>query len=415
MVMDGHPELDIHVCGIDHDTAPQSCREVFLLDRDRCQDAAVTIRTRMNAAGCVVLSTCNRTEVWVQGGQGGDPYRAFCNALSIPRAQYEQYFYHRSGDAVARYLFELACGMHSALFGEDQIIPQISRAAAWAREVGCSGPVLERLFRDAVTVAKQVRTAVRLSEADETVVRHVRTLMLDFLHIDTLRGVPVLIIGSGEMARMLARLLVEDGASVTMTIRDMEKASALIPEGCNPAPFERRLDLLGTCSLVVSATAGLYHTLDLDSIAPRLTDPTLFIDLAMPVDIDPRVADLSGATLIGLRDLDCDRPRRDAAVAKAEMFIDSRLAEFFEWHVFRGAVPLIQRLAGDAAGDTLWRLQRPLRRLGLSSEQFHEICGAIFDSSRKAFAHQLYGLRHTEGNGPDKFPLVVKKSEEFVD
>jgi glutamyl-tRNA reductase len=83
-----------------------------------------------------VLSTCNRTEVWVQGGQRRRPVSRILNALSIPRAQYEQYFYHRSGDAVARYLFELACGMHSALFGEDQIIPQISRAAAWAREVG---------------------------------------------------------------------------------------------------------------------------------------------------------------------------------------------------------------------------------------------------------------------------------------
>jgi glutamyl-tRNA reductase len=103
-----------------------------------------------------------------------------------------------------------------------------------------------------------------------------------------------------------------------------------------PGTLRRRLDLLGTCSLVVSATAGLYHTLDLDSIAPRLTDPTLFIDLAMPVDIDP-----GWLIFQVLRSSDCaiwtaTRPRRDAAVAKAEMFIDSRLAEFFEWMCFRG-------------------------------------------------------------------------------
>lgn len=385
--------LDIHMCGIDHDTAPQSCRTVFLLGRTQCQDAAVRIRSRMNAQGCVVLSTCNRTEVWVQGGQGGDPYRSLCNALSIPASEYDSCFYRKSGDCVVRYVFELACGMHSALFGEDQIIPQLTDALSWSRSVGCSGPVLERLFRDAVTVAKQVRTHVRLSEADETVAEHVRMLICGYLGVQELTGIPVLIIGSGELARLVAGRLVESGCVVTMTLRDMAKAPALVPAGSLVRPYEERLELLSGRRIVISATAGLYHTLELRSVESVLRQPTLFIDLAMPVDIDPLIGALPFATLVDLRHLDCDRPRRAAAIARATTRIDAQLTEFFQWYDFRGAVPQIQQMATDAAGDTLWRLQRPLRRLGLSDAQFQDICDAIADSSRKAFAHQLYSLK----------------------
>lgn len=385
--------LDIHMCGIDHDTAPQSCRAVFLLGRTQCQDAAVKIRSRMNAQGCVVLSTCNRTEVWVQGGQGGDPYRSLCNALSIPALEYEGYFYRKSGDCVARYVFELACGMHSALFGEDQVIPQLTDSLSWSRSVGCAGPVLERLFRDAVTVAKQVRTHVRLSEADETVAEHVRMLIVNYLGTQELTGTPVLIVGSGELARLVAGRLVEAGCIVTMTLRDLAKAPALVPAGCLAKPYEERLELLPGHRVVISATAGLYHTLELQSVEAVLRQPTLFVDLAMPVDIDPLIGTLPSATLVDLRLLDCDRPRRATAIARATTYIDAKLTEFFQWYDFRGAVPQIQQMATDAAGDTLWRLQRPLRRLGLSDAQFQGICDAIADSSRKAFAHQLYALK----------------------
>jgi glutamyl-tRNA reductase len=396
--------LDIHICGIDHDTAPQACREVFLLDRTQCQDAAVKIRSRMNAQGCVVLSTCNRTEVWVQGGQGGSPYRSLCNALSVPSLKYEGFFYHKFGDCVVRYLFELACGMHSALFGEDQIIPQLTEALSWARTVGCAGPVLERLFRDAVTVAKQVRTHVRLSEADETVAEHVRKLISDYLGVQELAGVPVLIIGSGELARLVAGCLASAGVSVVMTLRDIAKAPALVPSGCLARPYEERMELLSRYRVVVSATAGLYHTLELAPVKGVLRQPTLFIDLAMPVDIDPRIGTLPFATLVDLRHLDCDLPRRTAAIERAATYIDAQAAEFFQWFDFRRTVPRIQQMAGDAAGDTLWRLQRPLRRLGLSAEQFQDICDAIADSSRKAFAHQLYSLK-----GAGIFDLDIKQ------
>lgn len=405
-------ELDIFMCGIDHDTAVQACRDIFLLDRQRCQDVAVKIRSRMNAKGCVVLSTCNRTEVWVQGGQGGSPYKSLCNVLSIPSSDYERYFYHMHGDSVVRYLCELACGMHSALFGEDQIIPQMNNALTWARAVGSAGSVLEQLFRTAITVAKQVRTNVRLSEPDETVARHVCELILDYLEVPSLAQIPVLIIGSGEMARLIARYLVEAGALVTVTLRDITKASSLVPPGCEARPYEDRFTLLSEHRIVISATAGLYHTLEIEQVEPLIKQPTLFIDLAMPVDIDPRIGMLSMVRLVDLRHIECDRPRREAAVAQASTYIDVQVTEFFQWYRFRSSVPRIQQMANDAAGDTLWRLQRPLRRLGLSPEQFQEISEAIADSSRKAFAHQLYSLKSVGAIELDVDQEISKKSDK---
>ncbi len=379
-------ELDIRLCGVNFDKLPPDVRGVFILDAATCRDVSVKVRRRMNAQGCVVLSTCNRTEVWVQGGQGTDPFPWLCNALALRKDLYQQWAYSLSGDCVVAYAMSLACGIHSSLFGEDQIISQITASLDNCRMVGVPGPVLERLFRLAVTTAKAVHTHVRLAEADETVARHVVELVRNEQPaISTL-----LIIGTGQMARLVALQALACGVAVTMTIRDIEKAQALVPTGCTAVSYDQRFALLPSFDAVVCATAGLAYALDAEHAAVQIVHPTLLVDLAMPADVDPLLAGHPLVALVRASDIQCDRPRRDGAVLQAQGYIHEAVQEFYSWHEKRGDIGDIMAMAGAGSQDTLWRLQRTIGSLGLEPTQVAMLNAAIEDSARKSFAHQLF-------------------------
>lgn len=385
--------LPITVCGIDHDRADNEVRDLFFLDDELARRMAITVRSRLAAKGVVVLSTCNRTEVWVHGGNG-DPYPHMCRVAGVPPSRYHSLFYYKRGDEVVPYLFELAAGMRSALYGETNIIPQITHSVDLSRSTGAADGVLEQLFRGAVTAAKEVHSAVRLAAADETVAGAVRDMIARYMEPEPLDGEPVLVIGSGEMARLIAGELLLQGCGVTMTIRDMEKASVLVPAGCVPVPYEDRLEHMTGKRVVISATAGLHHTIRKTDLASSLSGPALLIDLAMPLDIDPQVREDGRVTLVGLRDLALDLPRRRELEKQAHEILTPAWERFFAWWRFHAYEPDVRLMARDGASDTLWRLRDALASLEIDDEEKVRLRASIEDAARKAFSHQLYSRRY---------------------
>ncbi|AEC02079.1 NAD(P)-dependent oxidoreductase [Parasphaerochaeta coccoides] len=383
----------VMLCGIDHDSADNEMRDMFFLDDPKSRRMAVTVRSRLAAQGVVVLSTCNRTEVWVHGGNG-DPFPHMCRAAGISPSRYQDLFYHKRGDEVVPYLFELASGMRSALYGETTIIPQIIHSIDIARATGAADGVLEQLFRQAVTAAKEVHSSLRLAAADETVASAVQRMVEKYLAPVSLSGEPVLVIGSGEMARLTARSLLGRGCRVTMTIRDMEKASALVPEGCTAVPYESRLEHVSGKRIIISATSGLHHTLRKTDLASYLGGPVLLIDLAMPVDIDPRVREDERVKLVSLRELDVDQPRRRELERQAHAILEPAWERFFAWWRFHAHEPDVRMMARDGAADTLWRLRGVLDGMDMDDDERTALRCAIEDSARKAFSHQLYSRRY---------------------
>lgn len=153
--------------------------------------------------------------------------------------------------------------------------------------------MLETLFRSAVTSAKKVKTAVRLTEADQSVAVRMEAFLKGVM--GPLAGTPCLVIGNGEMGRLAARRLVEAGCRVSMTVRRYRHGEVSLPDGVEAVSYEERLSLLPRVRLVVSATASPHYTLRAAEVGPALSGPKVFCDLAVPRDIDPAIASLPGA------------------------------------------------------------------------------------------------------------------------
>lgn len=382
--------LDVKMAGIDYNKAGVDARALFSMTKTGV-DAIARLGGVQESAGCVVLSTCNRTELWVSGCEMS-PLDLLCAAKGVDAAQYRPLFTERAGHEAVTHLFELSCGLKSQVFGEDQIITQLGGALDTARENSSADAVLENLFRTAVTAAKRVKTELRLVGNDRSAaastVRFLRE-KLGYLH-----DVPCMVIGNGEMGRLAATALAESGAAVTMTVRQYRHGEVEIPSGVRAVPYDQRLELLRGARVVISATTSPHFTLRAAEIAP-LSQPTIFCDLAVPRDIDPAIASLDGASLYDTDDL-CGGDFSHANVemlARAREILGEYIADFESWYGFRGLVPLVSEISALAAEDMMSRVGKSIRGLELQGAERARLAARVNDAAQKTVGRLMFGLR----------------------
>ncbi len=370
--------MSIKMIGIDYTTMPLAKREKYSLTKERASDLAREIRDGYGARGVIVISTCNRTEIWTDGFKGNIEQTYF----DIIKEENAHVFTHRRSNHAVTYHFELACGMHSQIFGEDQILSQVKNAANTAREEGVSSGTLETLFRLAVTSAKAIKTNVILTDKNASIpgcaVDTVKRLL------GSLEGKKCLVIGNGEMGKLSAQLLVESGCEVTVAVRSYHRGAVIIPDRCRALMYEERYNFIPKTDLVFSATLSPHHTVCSDLLKQTgYKEGTMFVDLAIPRDIEETVASLDGATLLNIDDLEVENRRDEAVIARAEEIIQKHIAEFYEWCSKRD-------IAGDAkmVGQVLSGLctQKLEGRLGekcTEKELLEIIAGAVQKSAEK--------------------------------
>lgn len=375
--------MHISMTGIRFDQAPPEKRKAFSFTEKQLCDATVKIRKQTKSEATVLLHTCDRIELWTMESKTST-YEPLCRDLGLSPLAWRHYSYALEGNECVTYLYELACGLHSPLFGEDQIISQLREAIERSRTCGCTSANLEQLFKGAVTLAKKVQTSIKLDVADKTVAIAVRKLLQDTFGI--LESLPVLVIGSSELARLVSQELLDNSVSVTMTIRDLEKADLLLPRGVERALYGQRYSYFPKVSVVISATKGLEYTV----CANQALHPTLYIDLANPQDIEPAIKDLEGKRLVTLADLQCSFPEREKAVSQARGMLNASVEAFFAWLQARDRFSTIERTSEDAANNLLYRLYAPLSQLGLDAIALGTLKKTLAETARKAFSHQLY-------------------------
>ena len=383
------------MAGIDSSRAPVGVRERFAMTASAASEAAARACREFGAKGCVLLSTCNRTELWLSGRASLEPYELLCALRGAEPGAHRDCFVRREGLEAAEHLFQLACGMKSQVFGEDQILTQVGTALSLAREAGAADAVLETLFRSAVTSAKKVKTAVRLTEADQSVAVRMEAFLKGVM--GPLAGTPCLVIGNGEMGRLAARRLVEAGCRVSMTVRRYRHGEVSLPDGVEAVSYEERLSLLPRVRLVVSATASPHYTLRAAEVGPALSGPMVFCDLAVPRDIDPAIASLPGARVYDTDGIcgGADARRDEAALTRAREILADGLAEFARWYGFRAVVPAARETGELVARDFMGRVEKTVRGLGLSGEAEEELLGRLRASAEKTVDRLLFGLRET--------------------
>ena len=400
--------MNIQMTGIDYTKATVGQREKFALTKPVEINMLRFIGRTYAVPGCVIISTCNRMELWVNGPDDrsvrlGDVIREL---FDLDEEEYRGLFTERDGATAISHLFELSCGMKSLVFGEDQILSQVKEALLTARECGAADPVLETLFRHAVTAAKKVKTQVRLVAVDRSAAQTAVALAKELL--GTLKGQKCLVIGSGEMGRQAAGGLINEGCEVVMTLRQYKTGETVVPSGCRTIDYEDRYAAFEKAGIVISATRSPHYTLRYDKVRSAAGNgKKIILDLALPRDVDPEIAAL---TNIALYDIDHFRdsaaPEPDGEnTAKVREIIGEAMGEFTRWYGTRDLIPKISEISAKASLDVESRIRHQLRKTALDENGREEICRLAVSAVEKVVRKTMLELNDcNEGcNGPIGF------------
>lgn len=345
--------MNLTMTGIDFVHAPMAQRERVSFVRGQVQALLPRLAETPGVIGCVLLATCNRTELYVQGEEGAstDPLAMLACAAGFDAEAFRDLSVTRTDKACVQHLLAVAAGLESQIFGDDQILTQVRDAAALAREAQTMDSVLDTLFRRAVTAGKRVRTEVKLIGVPASAAAAGVRRAQDFF--GSLEGKRAVVIGNGEMGRLAASALRAQGCAVTVTLRSYRHGETIVPAGCDTFPYDRRCEVLEDADLAVSATTSPHFTISAQQVADLQQPPRLLLDLAMPRDIEQTVAEDARVTLYNLDDLgDLDDSRNKAAKQAAERILDEEQAEFYRWYAYRQALPVIAQIK-DTALDRL--------------------------------------------------------------
>ncbi len=389
--------MAICMAGIDHTKANLDVRSVFSLTKKKMAQAYEAFLQRPGIDGCVLLSTCNRMEIWLSGSEEavGDPVYLLCEFLNVDPEMYTVYFRVRTGESAVSHLFRLAAGLESRIIGEDQILTQVGDALVYARSCAATDHTLEVLLRLAVTAGKRVKTETVLSTADRSVI-HTALKQLEGEGI-TVEGKTCMVIGNGMMGRLTAQTLLEHGADVTVTVRQYRSGIVDIPRECKRINYDDRMQLFPECDLVFSATSSPNYTLRLEQMENLSMDHIMpMIDLAVPRDIEPEIGRLPWARLYDIDsfhiDLEASRTLKEN-LKKAEEILEEEKKEFYDWYEGRDLVPRIQHMKETIGKDVRGRMVPALRQAHLEKEEKAAMEESIARASSNMMNRLLFGLK----------------------
>jgi glutamyl-tRNA reductase len=336
--------LDFLCVGLNHETSPLEIRDALVMNDAEVERAIQVLRHRAGAEEALILSTCNRTEVYARGASVAD-LPLFVNDLLREikgmdlGARGHRLYAYREPDSV-RHLFHVACGLNSQVLGEPQIVGQVKDAISLAARSGGSGPVTERLLDAALRCAKRARTETGIGRGPISSVYAGVSLAAKVMgHLGDKRA---LLVGSGEMAALSMCHLMDSGVTqFTVAARNRERAEGLASRsGARVVTLEAIPVVLPGADIVVCATSAPGHVLFESTVRAamkiRKNRPLLLLDLAVPRDIDPAAARLPN---VFLHDLDAlagivaqSLEQRRAEIPKVEAIIEEEVVRFMRWH-----------------------------------------------------------------------------------
>jgi glutamyl-tRNA reductase len=303
--------VPVVVIGLNHRTVPLALLERLTVDEAHLPKALHDLVSRDHLSEAVVLSTCNRTEVYAIAEKFHPAYadlRSFLSELAfLPPEAFADHLYVRDGDDAAAHLFAVAAGLDSAVVGEAEILGQVRTAWEHAQQEGAAGPRLNLLFRHALEVGKRART-------DTGIGRHVASVSTAAVamaeeRLGSLDGRRILVLGAGDMGEGMVRALGAKGvADICIANRTWERAEEIAERvGGRPirlAELDRTLSEVDLLLTGTGATSTLLEHSDIARVAEaRAGRPLLIVDIAVPRDVDPSAAELPGVTLLDMDDL----------------------------------------------------------------------------------------------------------------
>jgi glutamyl-tRNA reductase len=374
--------MPLYALGLNHSTAPLKVREQVAFHTDTLAAALRDLLGQPKVREAAILSTCNRTEVYFNGGDAQPVRRWLEHFHRVPQAALSPYIYTLEQDKAVPHAFRVASGLDSMVIGEPQILGQMKQAVKTAEAAGSLGLVLNRLFQRTFAVAKDVRTQTDIGSASISMAAAaVKLAERIFPSLGTQR---VLLIGAGEMIDLCAtHLAARQPKSITVANRTLERGAQLASRVQADAITLNELpERLAQFDIVVTSTASSLPILGKGmlerAIKTRRHAPMFIVDLAVPRDVEPEAAELDDLFLYSVDDLanivKDNLQIRIEAVREAEEMIATQAVSFLRWLEGRTVVPTITALHGHHNALRQAELEHARRLLanGVAPEQVLE-------------------------------------------
>jgi glutamyl-tRNA reductase len=399
--------MQLYTIGVNHTTAPIAIRENVAFNGETLRHALSDLSAR-NVAEAAILSTCNRTEIYVQS-EHPEPivsWLADYHRLDILKIQ--PYTYTLCNDAAVKHAFRVASGLDSMVLGEPQILGQFKQSVKVAQEAGTLGTLLHKLFQRTFEVAKEVRTNTEIGGSSISMAAAaVKLAQRIFGDISQQK---VLFIGAGEMIELCAdHFSAQKPKSMTVANRTIERGASLAEKIHGHAILLNDLhDQFAEYDIVITSTASQLPIVGLgmveSAIKTRRHRPIFMVDLAVPRDIEPEVAELDDVFLYTVDDLaqvvSEGMVNRQEAALNAELIVQARVENFMDWLKKREAVPTIKALREHIETMRKAELDKALKLIqkGEAPEKaLEQLSNALTNKFLHAPSHALhnsYGDEH---------------------
>jgi len=367
------PNMPLQILGINHKTAPVDIRERVVIPESRISDALENLKSQDGINSGIIVSTCNRTEVYCETEfkELAPLVQWLAMYNDLEARAIEKYIYHHQQESAVHHALRVASGLDSMVLGEPQILGQLKSAYQASCEAGALGLHLDRLFQHTFSVAKQVRSETSIGSSPVSIAYAAVSLAKQIFA--DLSEQTTLLIGAGETIELVARHLHNNGIGrIIVANRSYERAHNLATQFDGYAiELKEITSHLAEADIVISSTASdvpiVMYEQAKQAVKARRHRPILMVDIAVPRDIDPKIADLEDVYLYSVDDMHDiiqeNMKSREAAASEAEDIISDHVHQFMGWIRTRDAVPTIRCIrdwAEEIKGETLKKAHRQL-------------------------------------------------------
>lgn len=313
--------------GLDYNQSSIEVREKMSLTTGNICDRLHEIHNKYNV-GVVILSTCNRTEFYFSSDNVLSDSQLV--EIFLDSANTQISYYIKRDDQLVNYLFELGCGLHSMIIGEDQIITQVSEAVYLSTKEKVGNSAINTLFRHSVTCSKAAKTDVNIQFISPSIVSGAVNVAKK--EIGCLTGKKVLVIGNGEMGRLATELFVKEKCETYMTLRSYKHKIAVVLNGCKVVNYKERQELYNSVDVIISATKSPHHTVYYDDIVCLEHKPSYIFDLAVPRDVEPTIKEIENIKCFDVDDIgDGGNFIDKKQIDEIYKIIDNQKVKFSKW------------------------------------------------------------------------------------
>ncbi|HWF59204.1 MAG TPA: glutamyl-tRNA reductase [Nitrospira sp.] len=417
--------MHLIVVGLSHKTAPVEIRERLAVPESRLGEALTRLCSYSGVKEGILLSTCNRVEVYsvvddIEAGYGRIQEFLADTHLSLSSEQLTPHLYWHTGGRAIGHLFRVAASLDSMIIGESQILGQLKDAFEVALAHKTTGVIMNKVVKKAISVAKRVRTETKISEMAVSV--SYAAVELAKKIFSNLHEKTVLLVGAGEMAKLAARHLIAHGVRhVRITTRTPQHAVDLAAKfGGTAVPFDQFKDDMASADIVLVSTGAAHYLVGAEdvhrAVEERMNRPMFLIDISVPRNIDPAVRHVDNAFLFDIDDLkhrvEQNRAERVQEAEKAERMVLEEVTTMLDWMKSLEVTPTIVALRNRVDDMKRAEVDKVLARLPHLSHQDRELVEGLASSIVNKLIHRTMVTLKAEVNSSSG-PAFVEAARRF--